>query len=1128
MNIFRRRLQLAALAAGLAGLAGGEQLLAPTENIRADFRNEVHPYATTPTDKFGVALGPGAGHAIITGAVATNMITFQSAIGVGVTVQPANIMLGEVVEPPEDWDGTRPTIEADTGGKLVWLDYAKTVIAIESGPVDITWRRKNGSVERTTGTVSASPAKRPVRLYWTHQRPKTIDPEESYRSLQNAGPTVSFGSNYRVTLHETAGIKVWNEDPKKGDVHTGCEADVRLVDNTLQAFEGATGTFLITYSRLDEASGKEVLLAYELVTVLEPMQTQIDVKLGQQLRPISRSFETAELYPTVTRGLTDETDQDEVYVYQHNAGAQKNYLWAIRDSSQEPWKIEVFWRAKEELDVIWPFEVDIYAAGWDEENAQVYIRDCETDAGGTAPAEPIVFLPTAVKATVMDYQVPKKHFNVSDKGFYSDYADDRTFALLKYTSGETVWFQTVRSVPAKNTTLLKNLGYDLEGILSNRRWWTGDADEALPDAADVTNAVLAAEIRAPFAGAEGFFYPGWIKKQEKAPAGYPILNPYNAGLYTYPTEYTLTNSVYAPIFPVNLGQIEVWWQLPSVLTEEQPVETGHTGPMTSPIFFPAFSCTYTVRAPEETYFWDNGVPQIVIASGKGSRGYALSDYDPYVASPSIYFAENWGDPLEDGVVVASLDETTIRSGVTTNFTVEARFALDAWDYNDLKTCIPWASFKLTNEEAPYLEIGFDACANLYIGGVRKTDFDAVPDPVYANIDEDCPKIQFHLAVSHGDDGKWRYYVNGMRQAEFDDDATTVLTFNRSNVHLFCPNMDKALENGNPASFVGHMVNFRVWSAERTWESIHDGRYEANTNGLAALVVQFADQPPRPGFEDDYQWDVTTSLQDTSPYGNIGRLQFDPSVDGGLVQAGLFSGAPIKPRLGVILDQDAEIYRQCDRTLPGFNPNEEHALMVNGVVHALRCDLNVTSVAAEGNPYEFTSLPYVLVQYADPYVLGHYAMQAIRVVPENDMYRFRKFHVAGNMIQAPDPLAQLQPANLMEFMSGPVMDGQAPVDGKSTCFRDRKGWYWAHQAGDDGGVTNYVFEFSYPSQPTFDYPEGRSAPAVGEASSGCRTTSSATTAILAHRAAIPCGTRAIRAASTTRSSRAGQTSPRSST
>jgi len=1079
MNMLRRRLQLAVLSAGLAGLAGGEEILAPVDNIRADYRNEVHPYskdAVKAGKKFAMTLGPGPGHAITNEAEATGMITFQSALGVPVTIQPANFHLGETIEPPEDWNGAKPEI-ADTDGKVVWIDYAKTVIAIEAGPVDMTWTLKDKSEVRTTGTVSASPTKRPVRLYWTHERPLTSSADVTYNSLQNAGPTVTFGSNYRVTMYETKGISVWNEDETKGTgrVCVGKDADVRLINNSLQAFEGANGTFLVTYSRLDEATGKEVLLAYELVTVLQPMQTQINVKIGQQLRPLSRAFDTGEFYPTVTRGLTDETDRNEIYVYKHDQGAQQNYLWAIRDSSKTPWKIEVFWQAKEELDVIWPFEVDIYAASWDTENAQVYLRDCENSTGGTAPAEPVVYLPTSVKATAMDYQVPKEHFRVSDKGFYSDYADDNTFALLKYVSGETVWFQTVRSVPAKNEKLLKSLGYDLKGVLSSRRWWTGGADEKMPTVGEVTNAVLAAEIRAPFAGEDGFFYPGWIKKQEKATGKYPILNPYNAGLYTYPSEYTLTNSVYAPIFPVNLGEIEVWWQLPCTLSEEQPEETGHTGPMTSPLFFPALRCTYAVGAPEETYQWDNGVPQIVIASGKGSAGYALSDYDPYVSSPTIYFPENYGIPPEDGLIIAPLNETTIRSGVTTNFTVEARFALDTWTFDNKQTCIPWASFKNTDEDEPYLEIGFDASANLYIDGERKTDFDKIPNPMYQNVNEDCPKVQFHLALTHSADGMWRYYVNGMRQAEFTNDAPAVLTLNRSKVHLFRPCLESQMA-GNPEAFTGHMVNFRVWSTARSWQAIHDGRYEANTNGLASLVVQFAEQPPLPGHEDDEKWNIRTSIKDSSPYGNTGKLNFIPSWDGDLVQAGLYGGAPLKPRLGVILDQDATIYRQCDRTQPGFNPNEEHALLVNGVVHALRCDLNITEVGTtEG---EFTSLPYVLVQYADPYDASRYRMQAIRIVPENDMYRFRRFKDAGSMIQAPDPIAALQPANIMEFMSGPVMDGQAPVNGKAVCFRDRKGWYWAHQAGDDGNVTNYVFEFSYPSQESFDYTARMTPPAVG--------------------------------------------------
>ncbi|MCQ2389878.1 MAG: hypothetical protein MJ240_00530 [Kiritimatiellae bacterium] len=1056
---------LTALVICLSAAVWGQVLLDPVDNLRADYRNEVHAYTNALT-KVGVTLGPGSGRHAKTAAAAA-LATFESTVGVPMTVQPANIMLGEKLTPPTDWNGESPIITGGTGGKLVWIDYAKTVIAIGAGPVEISWPLTNGSTEQTAGVVSASPSKRPVRLYWTHERPAAVD--KSYRLLQNAGPTVTFGSNYRVTLYETGagGITVWNE--AKGVV-----GDVRLNGNELQAFHGANGTFLIAYSRLDEATGQEVLLAYELVSVLEPMQTQLNVKIGQQLRPISRSFDTNELYPTVTRGLTDESENGEIYVYQHGIGKQKNYIWAIRDSSKDPWKIEVFWRAKEELDIVWPFEVDIYAASWDTENAQVYLRDTETAEGGTAPAEPMVYMPTAMKVTPMDYQIPKAHILSSEKGFFSNYADDNTFALLKYTAGETVWFQTVRSVPAKNTKLLASLGMDLAGVCTNRLWWTGAADELPPDPAVVTNAVLAEEIRAPFAGEDGFFYPGWIKHAKEATARFPVKNPYNAGLYTYPASYTLTNSVYAPIFPVNIGQIEVWWQLPCRLSEEQVPETGHVGPLTSPIFFPSCPCTYTVVPPEECYEWDNGVPQIVIASGKGSAGLALSDYDPYVASPSLLFEENWGAPLENGRVVASLSQTAVKSDTVSDFTVEARFAVDEWDYPILNACVPWTAFCKRGVAEPYLEIGFDLLGNLYLNDERQTEFTAWPVPLYANRSEDCPKQEFHLAVAHGTDGKWRYYVNGMRVAEFvtTNDLPKSVTLNGGEVRLFRPN-HFAAQFGNPLSFTGHMVNFRVWSTERSWESIHNHRYE-ELGDDANIVVQFGEQQPLPGHEDDVQWEVTTRLEDSSIYGNHGQFLFDPHVNGALVKAGLFCGAPLKPRKGLVLDSSARIYRQGNRELPGFNPNEEHALMINGVVHALRCDLNITSVTnLTETKGQFTSLPYVLVEYADPDRIGKVGMAAFRVVPENDLYRFRGFHVAGNMFQTPNPIASLQPANLIDFISGPC------VEGKETCFRDRKDWFWAQQAGDDGNVTNYVFEFSYTHQPTFDYPDTMTPPAASE-------------------------------------------------
>ena len=294
-----------------------------------------------------------------------------------------------------------------------------------------------------------------MRLYWTHQRPASAW-TDTFKPLQNAGPTVQFGSNYKVHLYGTDQIRIWKEDSGYEDnmYEDGSYYEVgdgygyvRLNGAELQAFEGSYGTFLIVYSRLDEALNKRVMLAYELVNVLEPTQTQINVGIGDQLRPYTRSFDTNELFPMVTRGITDESENDEVYVYQHGSGKQKNYLWAIRDSSANPWKIEVYWRAKEELDVIWPFEVDIYSASWKDQNAQYYLRNCKTASGGEAEAEPKVFVPDSLAVEAMAYQVPKTHVHVINGAFYTDYADSATYALLKYTNGDTVWFQTVKSVP---------------------------------------------------------------------------------------------------------------------------------------------------------------------------------------------------------------------------------------------------------------------------------------------------------------------------------------------------------------------------------------------------------------------------------------------------------------------------------------------------------------------------------------------------------------------------------------------------------------------------------------------------------------------------------------------------------
>ena len=103
-----------------------------------------------------------------------------------------------------------------------------------------------------------------------------------------------------------------------------------------------------------------------------------------------------------------------------------------------------------------------------------------------------------------------------------------------------------------------------------------------------------------------------------------------------------------------------------------------------------------------------------------------------------------------------------------------------------------------------------------------------------------------------------------------------------------------------------------------------------------------------------------------------------------------------------LQAKGTIYTQNDPTLPGYNPNEEHALMSGGQAYALRDDLNVTTEA------NFSSQPYVLLDYIESD--GRPAIRAFKVrreKPEAGIY-FDYLVEAGKQVQAPMPLPLLPP------------------------------------------------------------------------------------------------------------------------
>lgn len=102
-----------------------------------------------------------------------------------------------------------------------------------------------------------------------------------------------------------------------------------------------------------------------------------------------------------------------------------------------------------------------------------------------------------------------------------------------------------------------------------------------------------------------------------------------------------------------------------------------------------------------------------------------------------------------------------------------------------------------------------------------------------------------------------------------------------------------------------------------------------------------------------------------------------------------------------LEAKGRIYYQNDRSLPGFNPNEEHALMQGGQAYALRDDLNITS----GTNY--TSEPYVLLDYTAADERPAMTVFKVRRERPETGDTFDYTVQAGTILQPPMPLPLLE-------------------------------------------------------------------------------------------------------------------------
>ncbi len=147
----------------------------------------------------------------------------------------------------------------------------------------------------------------------------------------------------------------------------------------------------------------------------------------------------------------------------------------------------------------------------------------------------------------------------------------------------------------------------------------------------------------------------------------------------------------------------------------------------------------------------------------------------------------------------------------------------------------------------------------------------------------------------------------------------------------------------------------------------------------------------------------------------------------------------------------KLYVQNDPTQIGYNPNEEHALILGGQVYALRDDLNITTVSG------YSSHPFVLLSYTGPD--GRPAMRPFKVrreAPERGIV-FDYITEAGHILQAPMPLP-LMSLPVSNGVNWNTATGDQPPDGwndatdpfgpyshyKRFTFEDRKHNFWVYR------------------------------------------------------------------------------------
>lgn len=358
------------------------------------------------------------------------------------------------------------------GAAYYWSKHAGSVFAIQAGPVDIVWRKAipevypsgsfppgftNNVTHFQSGAnfyqlhavhyvASGSAVKTPRQMYWTEgvfrATGKPIDVPAARISTVN----IIYNNNFPKTVPHAYVAEgqsfIADQTNTLQEVRTLWYDDVQ---KKILAYNRTGRVFVELLGDTRPDGQSKVHLGFEIVDVnRQANPVDVTTELGDQLHAFQDAGDDSALYPEPILRV-----EPQAFTYaQSTAGTDRRKFYAIRETVNQS-DVLIHWLQEGVQNLRWPLRLVRYRQVWPASEARYshYVRPLaasQPEAARTAVPLPTENVPVIEYEDVTDQQ---RSWLSATSGFYTwlspTYPAHRT--LLRYTAGENVAFERVFS-----------------------------------------------------------------------------------------------------------------------------------------------------------------------------------------------------------------------------------------------------------------------------------------------------------------------------------------------------------------------------------------------------------------------------------------------------------------------------------------------------------------------------------------------------------------------------------------------------------------------------------------------------------------------------------------------------------